>query len=100
MSGHSVTILPPARGETMLRMHVGVPGETMPRNPAITVKLNGRIVEQFHTRDGYIERDYRVQPAPRNLPNVLELSIDQTVRPRDDTRELGLRLRYLGWGPR
>jgi hypothetical protein len=100
MSGHSVTILPPARGETMLRLHVGVPGETMPLNPAITVRLNGRIVEQFHTRDGYIERDYRVQPAPRNLPNVLELSIDQTVRPRDDTRELGLRLRYLGWGPR
>ncbi|HKR65800.1 MAG TPA: hypothetical protein VJZ00_18865 [Thermoanaerobaculia bacterium] len=99
MNGRSVTVLPPARGETMLRMHVGVPGETMPKNPRITVKLNGRVVDQFHTRDGYVERDYRVRPAPRNLPNVLELSIDRTVRPRDDTRELGLRLRYLGWGP-
>jgi dolichyl-phosphate-mannose-protein mannosyltransferase len=99
MNGRSVTLLPPARGETMLRMHVGVPGETMPKNPRITVKLNGRVVDQFRTRDGYIERDYRVQPALRNLPNVLELSIDRTARLPDDTRELGLRLRYLGWGP-
>ncbi len=98
MNGRSVTVLPPARGKTMLRIHFGVPAETMPKNPRITVKLNGRVVDQLLTHDGYVERDYRVQPAPRNLPNVLELSIDRTVRPRDDTRELGLRLRFLGWG--
>jgi len=99
MNGRSVTVLPPARGKTMLRVHFGVPVETMPKNPRFTVKLNGRVIDQFRTREGYVERDYRVQPAPRNLPNVLELSIDRTVRPRDDIRELGLRLRYLGWGP-
>jgi hypothetical protein len=99
MSRHSVTLLPPAHGRTMLRMHLGVPAEVMPRNPAITVKLNGRVVDRFQTTDGYLERDYRVTPAPRGLPNVLELSIEHTVTPADDGRELGLRLRFLGWGP-
>jgi len=98
MNHHSVTLLPPANGETMLRMHLGVPRELMPQNPLITIKLNGRVVDAFRTRDGYLERDYRVTPAPKGLPNVLELSIDRTVVPSDDKRELGLRLRYLGWG--
>jgi hypothetical protein len=104
MAGHSLTLLPPAHGRTMLRMHVGVPAELMPQNPLITVKVNGRVVDAFHTTEGYLERDYRVEAAPRGLPNVLELTIDRTVNPArartgDDTRELGLRVRYLGWGP-
>jgi hypothetical protein len=80
-------------------MHLGVPAEVMPRNPAITVKLNGRVVERFHTTAGYLERDYRVIAAPRGLPNVLELSIEHSVTPAHDGRELGLRMRFLGWGP-
>lgn len=99
MSGHSVTLLPPVRGEAILRMHVGVPGELIPRKPTITVKLNGRVVEQVPVTSDSIERDFRIDPAPRGLPNVLELSIDQTVLPRHESRELGLRLRYLAWGP-
>jgi hypothetical protein len=99
MSGRSVMLLPPAHGKTMLQIQVGLPGELIPNNPQITVKLNGQVLDQFRTRDGDLERDYRVSPAPKNLPNILELSIDRTMRPRDDSRELGLRLRYLGWGP-
>lgn len=99
MRRHSVTLLPPGRGRTLLRMHLGVPAEVMPRNPAITVKLNGRVVDRFHTTAGYLERDYRVIAAPRGLPNVLELSIEHSVTPAHDGRELGLRMRFLGWGP-
>lgn len=98
MSGHSVTLLPPVRGEAILRMHVGVPGELIPRKPTVTVKLNGRVVGQVPVTSDSIERDFRIDPAPRGLPNVLELSIDQTVLPRHESRELGLRLRYLAWG--
>ena len=71
----------------------------MARNPAITVKLNGRVVERFRSTAAYLERDYRVMPGPRGLPNVLELSIEHTVTAAGDGRELGLRLRFLGWGP-
>ncbi len=99
MRRESVTLLPPAYGRTMLRMHLGVPAEVMPKNPTITVKLNGRIVDQFRTTAGYLEKDYRVTPAPNALPNVLELSIEHTITPAGDGRELGLRLRFLAWGP-
>ncbi len=99
MSRRSVMLLPPGRGRTMLRMHLGVPAEAMVQNPNITVRLNGRVIDEFRTRDGYIERDYRVAAAPRDLPNVLELTIDRSVVPANDGRELGLRLRYLAWGP-
>ncbi len=99
MRGHSVTLLPPGNGRTALRLHLGVPGEVMPQNPTITVTLNGTVVEQFRTTEGYIERDYRVTAAPNGAPNRLELSIDRTATPPDDGRELGLRLRYLAWGP-
>jgi hypothetical protein len=98
-SGRSVTLLPPGRGRTMLRLHLGIPRETMPLNPKITIKLNGKIVDEFHTTAGYLERDYRVEAAPGGLPNLLEMSVDRVVRPRDDTRVLGLRVRYFAWGP-
>jgi hypothetical protein len=99
MGSHSVTILPPARQKMMLRMHFGVPAELSRKNPVITVTVNGAVVDRFQTSDGYIERDYKLYPAPGNGPNVLELGIDRTVRAADDPRELGLRVRYLGWGP-
>ena len=86
-------------GKALLRVHLGLPRELMPLNPRITVKLNGRVVDEFRSTRGYLERDYRVMPAPRGLPNVLELSIDRTVVLRDDGRSLGLRVRYLAWGP-
>lgn len=103
-SGRSVAILPPMSSEALLRMHFGIPREVMPYRPTITVAVNGRVVDRFRTRLGYVERDYRITPAPKNRPNVLELSIDRTVNPRrartgEDPRELGLRVRYLAWGP-
>jgi hypothetical protein len=99
MRGHSVTLLPPAVGRTMLRLDFGVPSEVMTRNPAITIRLNGRVVDRFNTTEGYLERDYRVMPGPPGLPNVLELSVEHTIAAAGDARELGLRLRFLGWGP-
>jgi len=98
MRGHSVTLLPPLRGEALLRMHVGIPSELIAGN-FVTVKLNGRVVERIPVTGDSLERDFRVDPAPRGLPNVLELSIDRTVLPHHEQRELGLRLRTLAWGP-
>jgi hypothetical protein len=99
MGGRSVTELPAARGESLLRVHFGVPGELIEHHPKITVKLNGRVLDTITVTGDSIERDYHAEPAPRDLPNVLELSIDRTVPSHDPPRELGLRLRYLAWGP-
>jgi hypothetical protein len=97
--GRSITILPPQTGPAILRMHLGIPGELMSKNPEITVKMNGRVVDRFHTTEGYLERNVHVDAPNGASPNTLELSIDHTLGPGDDGRTLGLRLRYLAWGP-
>jgi hypothetical protein len=99
MRGQSAMLLPPTSGRTMLRIDFALPFEVATQNPAIVVELNGRVIDRFQTSDADLQRDYRVTPAPRGLPNVLELSIDRTITPAEDSRQLGLRLRFLGWGP-
>ncbi|HEX2836430.1 MAG TPA: hypothetical protein VHW00_25720 [Thermoanaerobaculia bacterium] len=99
MARGSVTLLPPAEGETMLRLQFGLPAGVTNKNPKVTIKLNGAQVDEFRTTAASVERDVRVMPVPRDRPNVLELSIDQSVTPADDGRELGLCLRSLSWGP-
>jgi hypothetical protein len=99
MKGHSVTHLPPVRGVAILRLAVGIPGELIPQKPTVTVKLNGRVVERIPVTSDSLERDFDLAPASRGAPNVLELSIDRTVSPEHESRELGLRLRWLAWGP-
>ncbi|MGZ5432666.1 MAG: hypothetical protein ACXWH7_07020 [Thermoanaerobaculia bacterium] len=99
MNRESVTLLPPVREEATLRIQASVPAELIPKHPTLTVKLNGRVIGRVPVNGDSIEGDFDVAPAPRNLPNVLELSIDHTVLPRHESRELGLRLRSLGWGP-
>ncbi len=96
MSGHSVTLLPPMKGEAILRAHFGIPGDLVAKHPTITVTFNGRVIERVPVTGDSIERDFHVTPAPPGRPNTLELSIDQTLH---ESREVGLRLRYLAWGP-
>ena len=99
MSGTSKTILPPGRGPMMLQMMFGVPAESMRQNPLITVSLNGRVIDRYHTSRGSLDRTYHVSAAEDARPNVLEITIDRTARTPSDTRELGLRMRHLVWGP-
>lgn len=99
MGARSVTHLPSARSQSLLRIHLGIPGELVERQAEITVKVNGRRVDTLIATTGVIERDYHVQPAPEGQPNVLELSVDQTVLSHDPPRETGLQLRALAWGP-
>ena len=99
MGAHSFTELPPARGETLLRVHFGVPGELVQQHPHITVRLNGREIDTIRVAADSIERDYHVQPAAEGQSNVLEIHIDRTVPSHDPPRPHGLRLRYLAWGP-
>lgn len=104
MGARSLTELPPATGETKLRMHLDMPTELAQQNPRIVVTVNGRVVGDFRTTETYFERNYNLMPAPLGSPNVLELSVDRTLpaaRPgiTPDRRRLGLRLRYLAWGP-
>ena len=99
MGAHSFTELPAARGETLLRVHFGIPDEVIQQQPHITIRLNGQEIDNIPVAGDSIERDYHVQPAPEGQSNVLEIHIDRTAPSPDPSRRHGLRLRYLAWGP-
>jgi hypothetical protein len=96
MTGHSVTRLPPSRGETMLRIEFRVPDALVVAHATVTIALNGRVIDRFSAAYEDDEREYHVSPAPNAAANVLELSIDRTIH---QPRELGMTVRCLSFGP-
>src|SRR3954447_10166618 len=96
MTGRSITQLPPSTGETTLRIQFRVPDVLVVAHATITIALNGRVVDHFPAAYDDDDREYHVTPAPNAAPNVLELSIDQTVH---QPRVLGMTIRCLSFGP-
>ena len=79
----------------MLRIQFRVPDALVVAHATITIALNGRVIDRFAA--AYEDdREYHVTPAPNAAPNVLELSIDQTIH---QPRELGMTIRCLSFGP-
>ncbi len=104
MGPHSVTRLPPAKGDTVVRLLFDIPDEIMPEHPTVTIAVNGTIVDRFRPAESHLARDYHVTPAANGAPNLLELSVDRVLNPAqrhlgDDRRDLGLLVRMLSWGP-
>jgi hypothetical protein len=104
MAKHSVTRIHPQTGDAELYLAFDVPDEMMSQPPLVTVMLNGAIVDRFKAPEAHLTRDYHVQGAANNAPNVLELDVDRTLNPArqhlgDDARELGLLVRSISWGP-
>ncbi len=98
MSGHSVTRLPAAAGDTVLRLEGNFPEELLPQKPNVTITLNGDILDRFVPSQEHWQRDYHAN-QPHGAPATLEIVVDKTYTPRDDGRALGFELRYFGWGP-
>ena len=98
MAARSVTMLPPAKGTTKLRIQFDVPDELMPSRPTVTFVVNGAVLDRFQPPEAHLVREYDVTPGP--AANRLEIQTDRTLNSqRSDPRELGLYVRYLSWGP-
>jgi hypothetical protein len=97
MGAKSITMLPPAQNDTVLRLNFNIPGELVAKKPLITVSLNGKTLERFRATTADISRDYHVTPL--DGINVMELSTDQTTKDAITGRDLGLRVRFISWGP-
>jgi hypothetical protein len=97
MAAHSVTTLLPRTGETVLRLNLSFSDDLLPKHPTITVTLNGKLLERFAPDSTEVSRDYHVTPAA--TANVLGLAIDQTTKENGSGRDLGLRVRFISWGP-
>ena len=98
MAARSVTMLPPGKGTTKLRIQFDVPDELMPSRPTVTFLVNGAVLDRFQPAEAHLVREYDVTPCPG--ANRLEIQTDRTLNSqRSDPRELGLLVRYLSWGP-
>jgi hypothetical protein len=95
MGRQGVVRLPAASGKTLLRMHFAIPGELVAKRPTITVKLNGKVIDELRMTTNYSTPDYNITPHPGGS-NILELSTDQTAVV--EGQERGLRLRFLSFG--
>ena len=92
MAAQSTTILPPASARQRLRLRFHVPAAL--RGSAVTISLNGKVVDRIGAESSDVSREYEVDG---DVSNVLELSIDRTIE--EAGRPHGLRLHSLGWGP-
>jgi 4-amino-4-deoxy-L-arabinose transferase-like glycosyltransferase len=104
MGRHSMTRLPPASGDSVLRLRFDIADEMMPDHPTVTILLNGAVVDRFRPPEPHLSREYHVTPAANGAANVLELNISRVLNPAkrhlgDDPRDLGLLVRMLSWGP-
>jgi hypothetical protein len=93
MGTRSVTMLPPLPHAT-LELSFAVPLDLLPAPQAITIMLDGRLLERFVATTPEVTRRFE-DVSGREL--VIET--DRVAHAPNDERALGLRLRALGWLP-
>jgi hypothetical protein len=101
MSGHSVATLPPMSGSAQLSMRLYAPIEALGGPAHVTVRVNGKVVDDFVMHSSDIAREIVVR-AHGDRPNELTIDTDRTVLPAAkhlsaDSRVLGLRLNAMRW---
>jgi hypothetical protein len=98
MSGHSTTLLPASSGPATLHIELRFTPALMAIHPVTVVALNGKVLDRFTPSAEEEDREYHVTSAPRG-PNTLDLSTSQTIRKPGDSRELGMSVKSLSFGP-
>jgi hypothetical protein len=89
MSARSLTLLPSSAGDTILRLELRFSPALLEKHAAVTITLNGHLVDRFTPTIDDDDREYHVTPAPNGGANILELSTDAA----------GIALKCLSFGP-
>jgi len=102
MGRRSVTWLPAVAGLSTLRLNMQFPLDTLPSTPTVTVRFNGKIVDEFRPSDWQLERRYELVSLS-GAENELVIETSVAVNPlaqglNDDPRDLGILLRSMSWG--
>jgi len=91
MAAHSQLELPAAGGNARLELSFYVPLDALPARPTVTIRVDGRIVDQFTATSQNVERDLVVRGR------TLTIDTDRVAKPPRDPRVLGLRLNAIVW---
>jgi hypothetical protein len=100
MRSQSRTLLEPLARRAQLRMRVTFPLQAEPP-PALTVTLDGRVIDRFVAKQAEVERLYIVD-SRSGAPDELVLSVDHVVNLARmhrgaDARDLGMQLHRILW---
>ncbi|MGH9420511.1 MAG: hypothetical protein ACRD3J_11085, partial [Thermoanaerobaculia bacterium] len=97
MSGHSTTLLPALNGPATLHLELRFPPALLANGPVVVIALNGKVLDRFTASAEETDREYHV--AASSGPNSLDLSTNQTLRKPGDSREVGMSVKSLSFGP-
>lgn len=89
MGAHSEALLP--GGPARVQLSLYVPLDALAAPPNITIRIDGRVIDQFTAKESNIERDWPVSGR------VLTIDTDRVAKPPQDPRVLGLRLNSIVW---
>ena len=80
-------------------MQLYVPLDALAAQPNLTITFNGRVIDRIRATTSDLARSYDVA-ARLDARNDLVIETDRTIRPANDTRDLGVRLNDIEWTPR
>jgi hypothetical protein len=96
MGRRGVITLPGSSAPARLQLSLRVPIEALPRSPAIAIRFNGVVVDEFEARSPVEVRDIALMPTPGKAGEVV-IETTKTAGIAGDPRELGVRLEGLRW---
>lgn len=89
MGERSETLLPGGRAHVAVSLYV--PLDALATPPAITIRVDGRIIDRFVATQPNLEREWDI------LGRTLTIETDRVARPANDPRVLGVRLNSIVW---
>lgn len=104
MAGASTLTIGATEEPGTLTLRASVPLDSLAGTPEIRFVLNGQVLEAVRATAPEIERAWPVPPLPSSR-NEFRIETSEVLNPQrkglaDDSRDLGLRLDWIGWAPR
>jgi hypothetical protein len=102
MGARATVLLPPAAGESArLSLRGHVPLDAMTGTPAVTITLDGKVIDRFAATQAGVERTYLVASRSARF-HELEIRLDRVGNAKKkgagtDARDLGMRLDAIAW---
>jgi hypothetical protein len=96
MQGASTAYFPPLPADGVLRLHLHVPLDAVPKPPAITISWNGRIIDHRTCDKADLDLQYQL-PSRHDAANECRITTDQVGAAPGDSRHFGLQLTEIAW---
>jgi hypothetical protein len=95
MGNHGRIIIPWLDRPAVLTLSLYAPLHAFTEPPVVEITMNGTVIDRFTPDAHNVIRKYRIER--QRVPNQLDITTTEVVKPANDPRLLGLRLDALDW---